>query len=537
LGLVSFTTFALTTGNFDMLFGGLFNVVSKDLKKPGMPDRTTIIIGKNSTGVVIQSGYNYVFEGEQNWGSKNNPIELSKYAIQKGDSKNPLDAYIDGRGLYFKLDLNAQQAADGFLGVFSGAIVDFNIYQGSITHASEVAVFASTLTKDGVIYNCSNHINISSYTGVSVGFVKTVEGLISKSVNHGRIDANAYSAGIAYSVKGRLVNCENYGAIESKNDIAAGIAWSVQGVLNNCHNFGNVSGNKAAAGVAAKADGATINNCKNGYENDKNKTTISANSGPSVGIIYEANNRSAISSCVNYANMNGSGVFGIGYNINGDITDTKNYGNMTSYQTCAGIANNVQGLLSGVYNYGNINAQNSKASGLAHSVTGNISDSYNIGQVQSDGGSAVGLVYQFQGNISESANEGVIKKTGWGNEEYVAGIAGSAQGKIENSKNKGRIIIDNTAKYAGGITAIMKGQIISCNSEAEIAQNNQYAPIIVGGITAVLENPNAQIRDSRFFGGLSIKSTDASTKKHYIACIYPPGSIVDCAGMGQIFNL
>ncbi|HEY8419167.1 MAG TPA: hypothetical protein VIL03_01900 [Clostridia bacterium] len=535
LGLVSFTTFALTNDNFDALLGGLFNVISSDIKRPEMPNRTTIIITKDSTDIVIQSGYNYIFKGSHDWGSKNNPIDLNKYAIIKGASNKPLDAYIDGRGYYFKLDLNRQQAADGYLGVFSGAIVDFNLYQGNIEHSPETALFASTLTKEGVIYNCSNYINLSSYEGVCAGFVKNAEGLISKSVNYGKVEANGYAAAFAYSVKGRLVNCENYGVVESKNEQAAGIAWAVQGSLNNCLNFGSVLGNKAAAGIAVRAEGAILLNCKNGFENDKNKILIRASSGPAVGIIYEAFNKSLISNCANFANIDGSGAFGIGYNIYGDIIDTKNHGNMSSYQTCAGIANNVQGALSKVYNYGNITTQNSRASGLVHSLTGNINDSHNLGQVQTSDGSAAGLVYQIQGNIIDSTNNGIIKKTGWSS-EYVAGLAGIAEGKIENSKNKGKITIDNNAQYIGGIAAVMKGQIINCNSESEIAQNNEHQFITVGGIAAVLENiQGALIKDSRFFGGFNIKSRSAN--KHYIACIYPTGTIVNCAGMGQIYNL
>jgi len=54
LGLVSFTTFALTNDNFDVLLGGLFNVISSDIKRTEMTKRKTIIITKNTTKNVIK---------------------------------------------------------------------------------------------------------------------------------------------------------------------------------------------------------------------------------------------------------------------------------------------------------------------------------------------------------------------------------------------------------------------------------------------------------------------------------------------------
>ncbi|HEY8443878.1 MAG TPA: hypothetical protein VIL24_03685 [Clostridia bacterium] len=535
LGTISFTTFALTSDSFGALFNGYVNVVSPDLKKPDMPQRQTVIITKDSTDIVIQSGYNYIFEGNQDWGSKDNPIDLNNYTVIKGTLDKPLDAYIDGGGYYFKLNLNYLQAPNGLLGVFSGAISNFNLYAGQIEPSSEAVVFASTLTKDGVIFNCENYVNASAYQGAAAGFVKVAEGLISKSVNYGKIDANSFAAGIAYSVKGKLVNCENYGEIESKNEQAAGIAWTVHGALNNCQNFGNILGNKGAAGIAVKADGAAINNCKNGLNNEKDKIKIKANSGPAAGIVFEAFNGSAIINCANYASINGRGAFGVCYSVIGNIIDTQNYGDMTSYQSSAGIADTVQGELTRVYNYGNIIADNTKASGLAHSVIGNINESHNLGQVSTIGGSAVGLVYEIKGNITDSSNSGIVQKTGWGNAN-VAGIACLAEGKIESVKNLGRIVVENTAQYVGGIAAVMKGQILNSSSEGKIAQNNEYQFAIIGGITAVLENvQGALIKDSRFIGGFEIKSKSANY--HPIACNYPKGSIVNCSGMGIIYDL
>ena len=543
LGLMSFTSYALITqGDFSVVFGGWGKI--SDRPVPPSNRETIIITKQNKDDVVIQSGYNYVFQGEEKWGTQKHPIDLNSINLIKGKQDEPLDAYIDGKDLYFKFDIKSQDAPSGLLGVFSGAIVDFNIYKGNAGNHPKVVVFASSLTSKGVIYNCANFLNVSSYdnTQSSAGFVERLEGAIIKSVNYGNVTANGYASGFANSVKGKIINCKNYGKIESKDSKAAGIAGEVWGSIRKSQNLGNVYANKGAAGIAIKVIGGEIVDCENGSSHINPQ--IYASSAQSVGIAYEVESAEAggqtqkgiILRCINRADIDGHEAFGIAYIVKGDVDGSQNYGAISSYNSCAGIADYIEGNLTNTQNHGIITGNNQKASGLVHKIIGNIIGSQNNGYVKTAGGHASGIAYELNGNIINSKNLGLVHKTGWGSDKYVAGIVSLGQGQILNCQNQGRIIADNIATYIGGIAAIMSGQIINAQSGGKIVQNNMYQPITVGGIAAVLNDDNSPIIENCIFsGGFDIKSNHA--RKHYIAYYYPSGTIKNCIGMGIEYNL
>jgi hypothetical protein len=543
LGLLSFTSYALITqGNFGALFGGKGTISDRPVPPS---NRETIIITKhNKDDVVIQSGYNYVFQGEEKWGTEKHPIDLNSINLIKGAQDEPLDAYIDGGNNYFKYNLISQEASSGLLGVFSGAIVDFNIYKGNGGNHPKAAVFASVLTSQGVIYNCSNFLDVSSYgkDEFSAGFVENLEGTIIKSVNYGDITANGYASGFANIVKGKIYNCKNYGKIESKDSKAAGIANEVLGSIKNAQNLGKIDANKGAAGIAIKVKGGEVADCVNG--SSQINVQIYASSAQSVGIVYEVKSvevngqtqKGIISRCINYADIDGHEAFGIAYSVQGDVTDSKNYGLITSYDSCAGIADYIEGNLTNTQNHGAIIGDNEKASGLVHKIKGNIIGCQNNGDVKTAGGHASGIAFEFNGYIINSKNLGQVRKTSWDINKYAAGVVSVGYGQIINCQNQGQIIVDNLASYVGGIAAIMSGQIINTQSSGKIIQNNMYQPITVGGIAAVLNNENSPlIEDCVFSGGFDIKSNQA--RKHYIAYEYPSGTIKNCVGMGKEYNL
>ena len=549
--LLSFSTYALIINkdNFDGSLGGLFRVAKKGDKPLPPSGRQTIIIDKNSTNVVIQSGYNYVFKGDDDWGTQESPIDLNSFDIIKGTQDQPLDAYIDGGNNYFKLVLVTEELPNGLLGVFSGALVDLTLYAGSISNNAEVAIFASTLTQDGVIYNCTNYLNINSYSneGFSAGFVKFLDGRIAKSKNYGDIVSSGYASGFAYSVTGSIEDCTNYGEMESTSMQSAGIAIEVSGQIKNCQNKATIKGNAGVAGIAFKVNGGALIDCVNGEL--VTDIEIYASTGDSAGVVYIVDSveidgeikKGYIENCVNYANIASHGSYGIAYSVNGDIIGSKNYGNMLSYNISAGIVCFLEGSLIRSENYGEINARNNCASGLAHKAVGNIFNSHNYGAVITEVGDASGIVYEMEGNIESSTNNGLVHKTGWG-AENVAGIAAIAKGQIISCKNEGQIIVDNKVELVGGIAAIMQGKIIGSQSNGTIIHNNQYESITVGGITADLsdyeadsETITALIQDCEFAGGFEFKSDQAYA--HYIAYSYPAGSITNCIGMGEIYNL
>jgi hypothetical protein len=540
--LIGFSTFALVTkGNFDTFFGGKGVITSKPIPPSG---RDTIIITKeNKDDVVIESGYNYIFKGSSSWGTISKPIDLSKLNIIIGLEDEPFDAYIEGNNNYFKVDKKQGKELQGAFGVLSGAIVNFNLV-GTLSNSPTSLTLASILEVDGVLYNCNNYINISSYNndGYSAGLVGEAKGKIIKCNNYGTITANGYASGIAYKVTGSITDSYNYGIIESKSSKAAGIAAIVNGTVKNSQNLANVSGNLGAAGIAIEVNGGSLINCVNGTFD--RKISIYSSSAYSVGIVYNLKSIEAstgkISKCINYSDINGnSGAVGIGYYVQGDIEESKNYGQISSYSAAAGIAQYLEGNIAKSKNYGTVIGNNDYSIGLVLTILGNIIDCQNSGYIKTSGGSASGIVFDIEGNISRVKNTGIVQKIGWGNDSYVTGIASKAKGKISDTINNGDVIADNIAKFLGGIAGEMTGQILNSESNGKIIQNNAYQHVTAGGITAVLDNNSSYgvplIKDCIVTGGLQLKSN--SSDKGIIAYSYPKKSIVNCVGMGVLYNL
>lgn len=536
-----FSTFAIIVkGNFNTFFGGK-GVISSMPVPP--ENRQTKVISYNNDNHVIESGYNYVFETSDNWGTKENPIDLAQFDITPGTKDQPLDAYIDGKNNYFKIDLDQDEAKNGIFGVISGAIVNLNLI-GNVASSEKCTALAAVLEVQGVLYNCNNYIDISSYGNneYAAGLVGEVKGKIIKCNNYGKIMANGYASGLAYKVIGDVIDSKNYGEVQSMSSKAAGVAGVVTGTVKNCQNLANIRGNEGAAGIAVDVIGGSIIGCVNG-SSDK-KIQVYASSAYSVGIIYNListeQNLGKVSKCINYSNIDGNyGACGIGFEIDGDIEDTKNYGDITSHSTAVGIAKKVKGNISNTQNLGSIIGDNDFAIGIVLDIEGDITNCNNSGYILTSGGNASGIAYRLQGNITGSKNTATVQKKGWGGDKNVAGIAAIAYGLIENCINNGQIIVDHIAQYVGGIAGEMTGKIFNCESNGKIRQYDLYTYVNVGGIAAVLNN-NSQygmpiINNCIVTGGLDVYSTIAG--KGIIAYQYPKGSIVNCIGMGQLYNL
>lgn len=539
--LIAFSTFALITkGKFDSFFGGR-GVISAMPIPPA--ERETKIITPTSDNHIIESGYNYVFEPSDEWGTKDNPIDLGEINIEAGTADNPLDVYIDGKNNYFKVDKSHGESDEGVFGVLSGQLVNCN-FVGNFSNSESAVVVAAVLEANGVLYNCNNYIDISSYNndGYSAGLVGELKGKVIKCSNYGNITANGYASGIAYKVTGSITGSSNYGKIESKSSKAAGIAGIVMGSVKDCQNLGDVTANRGAAGIAIEVINGSLIGCINGSQD--NKIKIYSSSAYSVGIVYDLKSTDGsigiISRCINYSDIEGnSGAAGIGYNIEGDIQESQNYGDISSYSTASGIAVNIAGNIVKTNNSGWVKGNNDYSVGLVLTMQGNITDCQNSGYISTSGGSASGIVYNITGNITRAKNTGKVQKTGWSGDKYVAGIACTAYGVISDSINNGQVIADNIASFLGGIAGRITGQILNSESNGEIEQNNTYMPVTAGGITAVLSSDTQfgtpLIKDCIVTGKLNIRSSLAQTG--IIAYSFPEGSIVNCVGSGKLYNL
>lgn len=237
-------------------------------------------------------------------------------------------------------------------------------------------------------------------------------------------------------------------------DYGAGLAGSFQGTLdgNGCSIINlniKLASNQARAGIIGTLDG---NGCiKNlTIRNGTIDTTDKNDAGAFVGFLNGTNAR--IENCINYAsvgeiNSQALQLGGICGNIGtngGTIIGCKNYGDVTGKALIGGIVGYVQGKaeIKNCYNKGDIigtnpTEQNENSvtrkgvfvGGITGYTTdkGTISNCYNTGTI-----------------AAHSASNGYID-----NGDYVGGIVGFAQAKVEYCANIGGLIDGNN--FIGGI--------------------------------------------------------------------------------------
>ena len=293
----------------------------------------------------------------------------------------PFQGVLDGNGYTISgLTINNSDTGTVYAGLFceigsSGTIRNLHINGGSITASSNVSYSGSiTAYNFGTISNCSSNINVTgSYAGGITGYNT---GSITDCNNYGNISMSAQSsilyeyslniggiAGIS-TIASKISNCANFGAIMAElsgyssdpiTSYAGGITGRNLGSLTTCINNGAVT-----VLVNAKNRGA--------------------------GGITGENSRGTITECINKGTLSGPYSAGIAAVTNyGYIRDCGNMGNITAYQSAAGISGiNDYTAISRCFNSGDIRSTSTIGYSAGISANDNSSiilDCYNTGNI------------------------------------------------------------------------------------------------------------------------------------------------------------
>ena len=335
------------------------------------------------------------------------------------------------------INLNIQQSGVSNVGLFGyvkGATISHMTTAGTIVGGAAVGGLVGYA--DGVtISNCRNNATVTGayMIGGFVGFGNNVT--ITSSVNNADITGEynkagtpsgltkgAYVGGFVGVVNGgSIANCYNNGNISASGDNSdflggiVGYADSTSRMYGTIVNSGNITANSMVGGVSGENHGFWCDTNSN-YGTFKNSGSINGRNGATVG--------------------------GVTAFADKEMCNAENTGNVIGGNAVGGVAGRVQAPIKNSYNSGEIVGTNPTAQGEISgtptgvfvggitgytTVNGTISNCYNKGHI-----------------AAHSASGDYIN-----NGDYVGGIVGFAQAKVEYCANIGGLIEGNN--FIGGI--------------------------------------------------------------------------------------
>ena len=362
------------------------------------------------------------------------------------------------------INLNIQQSGVSNVGLFGyvkGATISHMTTAGTIVGGAAVGGLVGYA--DGVtISNCRNNATVTGayMIGGFVGFGNNVT--ITSSVNNADITGEynkagtpsgltkgAYVGGFVGVVNGgSIANCYNNGNISASgdnSDFLGGVVGYANGTnIKNATNNASVEGDTKVGGIVGYADSTSRM-----YGTIVNSGNITANSmvggvsGENHGFWCDTNsNYGTFKNSGSINGRNGATVGGVTAFADKEMCNAENTGNVIGGNAVGGVAGRVQAPIKNSYNRGEIVGTNPTAQGEISgtptgvfvggitgytTVNGTISNCYNKGHI-----------------AAHSASGDYIN-----NGDYVGGIVGFAQAKVEYCANIGGLIEGNN--FIGGI--------------------------------------------------------------------------------------
>ena len=362
------------------------------------------------------------------------------------------------------INLNIQQSGVSNVGLFGyvkGATISHMTTAGTIVGGAAVGGLVGYA--DGVtISNCRNNATVTGayMIGGFVGFGNNVT--ITSSVNNADITGEynkagtpsgltkgAYVGGFVGVVNGgSIANCYNNGNISASgdnSDFLGGVVGYANGTnIKNATNNASVEGDTKVGGIVGYADSTSRM-----YGTIVNSGNITANSmvggvsGENHGFWCDTNsNYGTFKNSGSINGRNGATVGGVTAFADKEMCNAENTGNVIGGNAVGGVAGRVQAPIKNSYNSGEIVGTNPTAQGEISgtptgvfvggitgytTVNGTISKCYNKGHI-----------------AAHSASGDYIN-----NGDYVGGIVGFAQAKVEYCANIGGLIEGNN--FIGGI--------------------------------------------------------------------------------------
>ena len=349
----------------------------------------------------------------------------------------------------------------GLFGYVKGATISHLTTAGTIVGGAAVGGLVGYA--DGVtISNCRNNATVTGayMIGGFVGFGNNVT--ITSSVNNADITGEynkagtpsgltkgAYVGGFVGVVNGgSIANCYNNGNISASgdnSDFLGGVVGYANGTnIKNATNNASVEGDTSVGGIVGYADSTSRM-----YGTIVNSGNITANSmvggvsGENHGFWCDTNsNYGTFKNSGSINGRNGATVGGVTAFADKEMCNAENTGNVIGGNAVGGVAGRVQAPIKNSYNSGEIVGTNPTAQGEISgtptgvfvggitgytTVNGTISHCYNKGHI-----------------AAHSASGDYIN-----NGDYVGGIVGFAQAKVEYCANIGGLIEGNN--FIGGI--------------------------------------------------------------------------------------
>ncbi len=474
------------------------------------------------------------FMASSNWEYSGNVFRIENDLDFKGDSIRL--AAVNGVNFQATLDGNGRTIKNY---VYTNKNSIKTKLEGPNLYVGKYLGLIGTLGSGGIVKNLTidgvlqGHSYLGSIVGENYGRIENVKNL-------GKVETltDSYAAGIASrSYTGSsIVNCVNEGPVISKKTYATGLVYEskVGSLIENCTNKGELTSTTTGTfGLAYKVAG-TIKGCSN---EGKMMAT-----GTMVGLVHTLDVTAHMEDCVNYADLDLSGLakpggslFGIANTLTAvktpdpesdgaQMINCHNYGNIkgASYlyggfktvgagwtiQNCsntgniegtgyaAGLAGDIGGgksedlltVVKGCFNTGNVSANGTKVAGLAEQLKNFalMEDCYNLGNVTTanSGLTSAGLVAQCNGVMERCFNAGDVLSAG----NAVGGIFGyMAAGDVKypaavrNSFNIGDVTTTYTGTNTNGHAGGLGGYLSTCNDDAPHVVENCYN---TGNVTA-----------------------------------------------------
>ena len=362
------------------------------------------------------------------------------------------------------INLNIQQSGVSNVGLFGyvkGATISHMTTAGTIVGGAAVGGLVGYA--DGVtISNCRNNATVTGayMIGGFVGFGNNVT--ITSSVNNADITGEynkagtpsgltkgAYVGGFVGVVNGgSIANCYNNGNISASgdnSDFLGGVVGYANGTnIKNATNNASVEGDTKVGGIVGYADSTSRM-----YGTIVNSGNITANSmvggvsGENHGFWCDTNsNYGTFKNSGSINGRNGATVGGVTAFADKEMCNAENTGNVIGGNAVGGVAGRVQAPIKNSYNSGEIVGTNPTAQGEISGTPTGVFVGGITGYTTVNG---TILKCYNKGHIAAHSASGDYINNG----DYVGGIVGFAQAKVEYCANIGGLIEGNN--FIGGI--------------------------------------------------------------------------------------
>ena len=242
-----------------------------------------------------------------------------------------------------------------YFGVYKANFIDCKNY-GNFKICGEATAGICGLSNGCNIIGCANYGNFSSDQSGDIESQSNVGGIVGQ-----------YNGGLAddeenYYCNKKIINCQNYGTIDSRSSWVGGITGDIYGnvSLEKCANYGNISGKYNVGGITGKYYGNdSIWIMGEGYVYPRGRIVDCYNSGHIYGdsIVggiagtFASFCGDTLANCLNTGLVDGSAVYSGCYSFNSEDEDLYFYGdsiylyhNYYDAQMLAYNADNEEGL-------------------------------------------------------------------------------------------------------------------------------------------------------------------------------------------------